>query len=339
MSEIQPRPYSKDYEITDAMFGAFRSPGGPKYFWKLFGWTTLLFSLIYLVAFPPLLRGYLRFFNIAFELEEGVGDAEAAEQALEGIGASLLTMVPSFLVLMFGSLLIISIVRAAFYRRYFHQEVDGVFPFRLGADEWRQFGVQLGYWGLFTLFFCGILLVIVLLGVVLGGLSAAIGSGSAAMVVGILIVILIYVAIFVGAFWFGVTFAPAGALTGLRQKAHILAARKITKNRYWALLGSLLVAFLISYIMSYVMSSLGMTTGLAGLFSGGGLTDIMLGENTEDARESLANISESSGFRIGAFFAIIMTAAGQAFYILMMMGPSAFFVRQWNEADPVAVFE
>ena len=335
MSDIEARPYSKDYEITDAMFGAFRSPGGARYFWKLFGWSTLLFSLVYLVAVPPIVRAYVALIGGAAGLENA--DAATAEEALESISASMFSMVPGLILLTIGSLAILAVVRSAFYRRYFHDEADGVFPFRLGADEWRQFLAQLGYWGLFIVFYFVLIFVIALIGGAAAGVSAAAGGDGASLAIIFLMMAALYIGMIVGAVWYGVKFAPAGALTGLRRKTHVLAAGKITRNRFWALFGSLFVAGIIGYVIYYALFLTGLFTGLSGLFSGG-VFDQLMSDNPEAAIETMAAQTRTTGFRIGAIFAIIMTAAGQAFYLLILMGPSAFFVKQWNESDPREVF-
>ena len=135
-----------------------------------------------------------------------------------------------------------------------------------------------------------------------------------------------------------VKFAPAGALTGMRRKVHVLAARNVSKNRFWGLLGSIIVAGIIAYIASYAAMLIGGMVGLAGLFTG----DTAAAFGSEDPAAigaALSSATSGTGFKIGALFAIVCFAFGNAFYILMLMGPSAFFTKQWAESDPSAVFQ
>ncbi len=339
MSDIQPRPYSKDYEITDAMFGAFRSPGGAKYFWKLFGWSTLLFSVVYLLGLPSFIRGYANLIGSVITVDQAdiEADPNAAAEAVSGMMGSFASLIPGLLIISIGALAVVSVVRAAFYRRYFFNETDGFFPFRLGGDEGRQFLAQLGYWGLFIVaMFIGAIVMAIIIGIV-AGIAGATGS-TAGMVVAGLFGVVAYLGFYAFLFWFGVKFAPAGALTGLRRKVHVLAARKISANRFWALFGSILVAGIIGYVTYYAMFIIGGIIGFGSLFSGDAL-ESAAGNDPEAFLASLLSASQTTGFRIGAAIGIILMSAGQAFYTVILLGPSAFFVKQWDEADPTAVFE
>ena len=339
MNAIKPRPYSKDYEITDAMFGAFRAPGGARFFSSLLGWTTALLSVIFLVALPPIVRAYLGVVGSIVGLDDAdpIKPGEL-ERAMGGLGDSLLAMTPALVLLGVGTLAVTAVVRAAFYRRYFHGWDGGWFPFRLGGDEWRQFVVQLGYWGLFVLVYVLFVFLTAVLSGALAGGAAAVGADGAVLAITILLVAAIYIGMFVVGFWYGITFAPAGALTGLRRRTHLLAARRVTKNRYWALFGSILVAGLLGYTTYYALSLTGISAGLSSLLTGEMMEGLLSGEDPSAALGSLRDTAGTTRFRIGAFFAVVMTAAGNAFYILMLLGPSAFFVRQWEESDPTAVF-
>ena len=336
MNDVQPRPYSRDYEFTDAMLGAFRSSGGARFFWTLFGWTTALFSIIYLFALPPIVRAYAGLIAGAFEV-----DAADPEAAMEAMNASVFAMVPALILLSIGTLVVLAVVRAAFYRRYFHNETGGWFPFRFGGDELRQLLAQLGYWSLFLVFYLLFAIIVgIVFGVVIGATMAATSGepsgGGLAASFGLLA--LLYLALIVAIVWYLVTFAPAGALTGLRRTTHVLAARKVTKNRFWPLFGALVVAGIIAYVGAYALMLTGVLTGLGSLLSGDALASLS-GDDPQAAFDTLAERTRSGSFRMGALFALIATAAGQAFYTLFLLGPSAFHTREWSEADPTAVFQ
>lgn len=329
MSDITPRPYSKDYEITDAMFGAFRAPGGSRFFWTLMGWTTALFTLVYVLFLPPIIRAYVSMFGALMQIDETNPDPE---QSLEAV-SNMLGIIPWFFLLMIGSLAVISVVRAAFYRNYFFGEDGGRFPFRFGGDELRQFLAMLGYYGLFMLGYFGIMFI---LGIFIGVLGAT--SNGANLGIAMALMGLLYIGLLVFLVWYGIKFAPAAALTGLRRKTHVLAARHISKHRFWALFGSIIVAGIIGYVVSYAAMIIGAMLGLSGLFSLETL-NALSGNDAEGALQGIFAQSQTMGFKIGAFFAIAMASAGYAFYAVLLMGPSAFFVKQWSDSDPSKAFE
>ena len=337
MSEITARPYRKDYEITDAMFGAFRSPGGMGLFWRLLGWTTLLYTVLYVLVLPSIVRGYVNMFAGIGDLDPT--DVEAAEAVSDQINSAMLDMLPSLLVLMIGSIVILAVVRAAFYRSYFHNETVRGFPFRLGADEGRQLLAQTGYWGLLLVFYILFAIVVGLVAALIGfGVGASGGDGVGGMVLLGLIVVLAYIGIFVLLAWYLVRFAPAAALTGLRRKTHVFAARHVSKNRFWALFGALLVALIFGYVASYAAMLMGGMIGASGLVDGN-LLEQLMGDDASSVIESVGAKTQTTSFRIKAFIGTVLLCLGTAFYTLMIMGPSAFFVRQWDEMDPSRAFD
>ncbi len=327
MSELVARPYNKDYEITDAMFGAFRSPGGARLFWRLLFWTSVLFTVLYAVLIPPLGRSIAAMINeissVDVASDEEIGRAMA--RTFGSVGTQLF-------ILSLGSLAIIAVVKAAFYRAYFRNDLGGVFPFRLGMDEVRQFVVQLGYYVVLMVVYILILLVGTTVSVLLGG------SGGAMTALGGVLMLLTYVGIIVWFVWFGVKFAPASALTALRGKTHLLAARHVSKYRFWALFGSLVVAYILGYIAAYFLLLVGGIVGLSGLFSGGVL-DMFSSGDAEGAMATMSATTSTIGFKIAALIGIFIFCAGTAFYTLMLLGPSAFFVQQWEDMDPTKAFE
>lgn len=325
MLPLQPTPYSKDYEITDAMFGAFRSPGGMPFFWKLFGWMTLAQGVLYAIFMPTLFKSYGNFLMVAIEM----GDDPSTEQSLE-IMSNLSSMIPVILLLSVLSFITMGVVRAAFFRGYFFGDTGGAFPFRFGKDEVRQSLAILGYWGVYLLTYLIPYILIIIVTVILIGLL-----GDAGVMIAAIIGFVGVIGLMVFLVWVMVTISPAGALTALRQQTHIIAARHVSKNRFWALFGSYLVAGLIGYVVCYIAMVFGFVIGLAGFFN----ADVMnafVAEGFQSVMERMTNFSKSSGFKVGVFFAILMSSAGMAFYSLIMAGPQAYFTRQWAEAGATA---
>ncbi|MGJ8559793.1 MAG: hypothetical protein ACSHX3_06115 [Litorimonas sp.] len=319
MLPLEPTPYSKDYEITDAMFGAFRTSGGMQFFWKLFGWSTLLLTIIGALLIPPTLSAYVELIKASVMVES---NPDSAFEALV-IMAKFVGMIGLY---MFGYIVVIAIIRAAFYRGYFFGELGGTFPFQFGRDELRQGLAILGFYVLLMVLLFGVTIVTM---TPMTFLIMALGEDSVLFMV--LIMILLYLGIIVVYIWFGVRFCTAGALTALRGKTHLLAARHISRNRFWALFGSILVAGLIGY----VVSNIAYTTGFLMAFSGLNINDlitVMSGSDPEVILAAIERATATASFRISTFIAIAVVSAGYAFYSLILAGPQAFFTRQWADA-------
>jgi hypothetical protein len=333
MLPLEPTPYSKNYEITDAMFAAFRTSGGMRFFWKLFGWLTLAYSGLYAVLLPSVFKSYLSFVMMAVEM----GDNPSSEQTA-AMFSNMMLFIPSVLLLSLLGFVIMAVSRAAFFRGYFFDETGSFFPFRLGADEVRQGLAILGYWGVYLLaYLIPYILLIVVIGILVA-LSSGNGSGAATVVLAVILGLFGGISLIVFLIWVMVALAPAGALTARRGKTHVLAARHVSKNRFWALFGSLLVAGLIGYVVAYIFIILGFTVGLAGFFNGE-MMNALLAEDFDQVMDSVVAFSESSGFKIGVFFAIVLSSAGAAFYSLIIAGPQAFFTRQWVDSGAAAYEE
>ena len=333
MSDIEARPYDRNYEITDAMFGAFRAPGGAKFFFQLLFWTAIPMTLVLIFTLPAAVGSYGRLLGSVVSAE-----ADGTEPPVEELMSTIGGLYGAIGIIFLAYIVIASLARAAFFRRYFHGKDDGLFPFRLGRDEWQQFLAQLGYWALYLV---AIIVGAIALGIVVGlmaGIGVATGSEGLGVALTIIGGLIGYVGFFVFLFWFLVRLLPASALTALRGKVHVLAARKVTKNRFWAVFGSALVAGIIAYVVvnvSYVVAAM---IGFSGFMSGGGL-EALSAEDPEAMLSGLGDAMSGSAFRLTTIIAAFFVSLGLSFYLLLMVGPQAFFTRQWNEADPSTVFE
>lgn len=316
---IQPAPYSKEYDITDAMFGAFRSQGGMPFFWKLFGFGTLLFAIVGLLTIRPILSSYVEMIRASALVET---DPELALQSLGVIGHFFLVM----MLYTIGYAAVAAIIRSAFYRGYFFGELGGSFPLKFGADEVRTWLAYLGFYVIVT-----VTLTVAIIVLMVPFFIVMFTTGGDSLGVIVVGTIAIYILSFAAFIWLGVRLSIAGALTTLRGKTHLLAARHITKNRFWPLLGSILVAGLFGYVASYIA----MTTGVIMAFSGlesGDLMTIMMGVDTDGTLAAIDRASDNASFNLKSVLAIILTSAGYSFYVLILAGPLAFFTRQWAEA-------
>ena len=123
-----------------------------------------------------------------------------------------------------------------------------------------------------------------------------------------------------------------------RDKTHIMAASKVTKNRFWNLFVAYLVTYIGGYIGYYVlyMISVGVATGDMGfLMAVSGLGE----ENPRLLFEAAAERMKSPlGMTLG-IMAMIINAAAMAAWILLVAGVNAYAVKWWSEDNPVPNFE
>ncbi|MEM7729301.1 MAG: hypothetical protein AAF311_08500 [Pseudomonadota bacterium] len=319
MTDLTPAPYSKDYEITEAMFGAFRSGGGMRFFLILWAWATALFFILTILVLPVMGPAYMELMLLSAEATANPGDAER-------ISGILVRVFLAVGLLSLGYFAVMSLVRAAFFRGYFNGEYGGNAPLRLGRGELNQFLAMLGYYGLYLLVTLGTVVVL--------GLAICLGTlapGGAAMVFAVLLGVVGYIGMFVAMIWFLVRFLPAGALTALRGKPHVLAASHVSRNRFWALFGAMLVAGLIAYVVTYTLMTIAMMLAFAEL-TGGDLAALMTGLDPDATQAALETMRDASLFSPLSLLAVLLVSAGYGFYVLLIAGPPAFFTRQWSDA-------
>lgn len=311
---ISPAPYSRDYEITDAMFGAFRSPGGAKFFWKLTALLTAAYTIIFLIFLPLLSKSYGRLIVASVDNEVGVVMRES------------LFIFP--LAMVFGVVAIAAnaCIRAAFYRTYFFDAPTDGFPLQFSQDEVRQTLAGLGFYGVVMALCFAVSIGMGVLVALLGGIM----GDSAALLIGSLAV-LSFGGFIIVLYWIMLRLCPAGALTALRGTTHVLAARHVSKGRVGALLGSIFVAGLIGYVVYHVCMIIGVMAGLSGFLSADMMSALSANDDVAVVEAARAVITQP-GFRVGVVIAFIFMAAGGAFYQMMLVGPQAFFTRQWAEA-------
>jgi len=247
MLPLEPTPYSKDYEITDAMFAEFRTSGGMPFFWKLFGWLTLAYTLLYAIFLPSIFKSYFELIFISFEM----GQSPTSEQT-QTMLSNLANIMPMILITSLFGFAIMAASRSAFFRGYFFGETEGLFPFRFGGDELRQGLAILGYWGVYLIAYLVPYILLIIVFIILFSITGWQGSEEIAAVFATILVFLGGIAMSVFLVWVMVRLAPAGALTALRGRTHVLAARHVSKNRFWALFGSILVAGLIEIGRAHV---------------------------------------------------------------------------------------
>lgn len=316
---IQPAPYSKDYDIADAMFAAFQTPGGMPFFWKLFGWGTVVFSIVCILTVVPILSSYADLIRATAISET---DPDAFAQIFGSLGQFFL-MLMLFTV---GYSIIVATIRAAFFRGYFMGDFGGTLPLRFGSQEVRQ---TLAYLGFYTLLTIGVIVVAIIM--IIPSVFILTPSGGESFLALTVGMIIFYSGFLAFSIWFGVRFSTAGALTAWRGKTHVLASRHVSRNRFWPLFGAILVAGLIGCVVSNVTSSTAIVMAFSEL-AGTELFALMSGTDPDASVQAVDRAAETASLNLKSILAIILMSAGLSFYVLILSGPQAFFTRQWAQA-------
>lgn len=150
---IQVKPYSKGDDIAEVMFVAFRFHSGALFFWKLFGWVTLVLAAIGLVAIGPILTSYVDLIGAAFIVETDP-DATGLTSGMLGKFFLLWTL------FMFGYCAIVATVRSIVFRGDILADIDDNTWLRLSAEKAR---LALSYLGLHSLLMLGLTCVMLIM--------------------------------------------------------------------------------------------------------------------------------------------------------------------------------
>ena len=290
MLSIEPRQSDQGYNIWHAMTHAFRAPGSPRFAFGFGALAVLVMMVAYIVV------------GIIFALIFGGAMSALVSGDFTGFGGgAILLLIVGYILFLVFALFLNAIVEAGMHRRMLGQQSGG-FPFRVGQDEKNLFICYLGVYGLFFIVYFLGAIVIGLIAALLGQVSPILAS-IPLIIFGVLLAMLM------------VKLAPAGALTTLNKKPHVLAALQVSKHRSWSIFFTYLLMMIFFYIVGFAIAIvsigpaafMGMFTGdptaLAGAMGGGGIL----------------------------FFVLLM-----AFYILsipMFMGIGSYIVKHWAGGD------
>ena len=325
---IEPRKRITAFDFNAAAGGAFMTPGGKDFALRLWFWMSAFLSIVFIVTIPMFIGGYGDVLEQSWMSNRAVFSGQEPPDP-EGMLVAFGKILPGMLAFMLGLWAVVAAGETAFYKRYFHDVESPRQPLRFGRMELRTMLCQLGVWALvFFLYVVGVFLLTTLT-VILGAISPILAGIVA--VFGLVAIIAMFIAI-------PIRLAPAAALSMQRDKTHILAANKITKNRFWNLFVAYLVTYLGGYIGYYViyMISVGIATGDMGfLMAVSGLGE----DNPRVLIDAVAERMKSPlGMTLG-IMAMIINASAMAAWVLLVAGVNAYAVKWWTEDDPAPNFE
>lgn len=205
-------------------------------------------------------QGIADYFNWAMSLSQNAAlQKPGVPPSLETMmpPASVMGLAPSYLLFTFLYYLLFAAYEAACLRWMVRGETGGLLGLSLGADTWR---VYAGYWLWFFFLVAGYIGVI-LVALVIGAVGGIAGGEEAAGATALLIFLGVIAAL-IGWLYAAVRFAPAAATSIARRRFAFFDAWKVSKGRFWALLGAF-VLLILAYIVASIVGG-GIIAGLIG---------------------------------------------------------------------------
>jgi len=229
-----------------------------------------------------------------------------------------------------GAILIASIMGAGVYRAVLRPAESPLTRLRLGGDELRLILLSLIMGLVFTGLTIALVIPVVLLGVAIGVAGfAGHGGGepNAGAMVGIVLVVLLgYLLVFAGLVFFAVRLSLAGVMTFAERRLRVFESWRLTKGRFWRLLGCYGLAVVLMLPIYMVMMTLYFAITFA--FSGGDLGRAM-SELVQPEMTSLA--AYFSPARIVYF---VLGSAMSGVLNAVMYAPAAAVYRQIADTRP-----
>jgi hypothetical protein len=197
----------------------------------------------------------------------------------------------------------------------------GLMGLTFGADTWRVYS---GYWMWFLLYIAFYMVMGIVMGVVIGGatfgMMASSGGGDASGALGALALLpVVYIVQYGLMIFFGVRMAPANAASIARKKFAFFDAWKITKGRFWPLLGAFAIWYLIYFgvvMVFYIIMFATVMTSLIPIFSQMGTDPTAMAGAEAQILQAYAQAfsSPQTWIVIGVLY-LLITIVGVVFYV------------------------
>ena len=319
---IEARKRSAAFDFNAAVGGAFMTPGGKDFALRLWFWMSAFLSIVFIITIPMFIGGYGEVLEQSWISNKAVFSGQEPTNS-DAMLASFSKILPGMFVFTLGLWAVVAAGETALYKRYFHNAEASRHPLRFGRMEFRTAICQLGVWALVFFFYFLGAFAIGILATVLKAISPI--FAAIVVIIGVFAIIALFIAL-------PIRLAPAAALSMQRNKLHVLAANRVTKNRFWNLFVAYLVTYIGGYIGYYVLytTSVGIATGDMGfLWSVSGLGD----ENPRLLFEAAAErMTGLLGMTLG-IIAMIINAAAIAAWVILVAGVNAYAVKWWSEDE------
>ena len=262
------------FVVGDAVKQVFNLPGGMGYLFRVLGFGSLLFTVLFILLGVPIIRAYVEMFSNLMALENLDSEPDP-EEMLEIMGPIFAAMGYIFL-LYIGQYFVFVSVETALYKNIIRGEDKGFFPLRFGYDEWRVFGLRLVvglmlYIAYMVAYFVAIIVFMMFFGLALAGTGGGEPSVGLGIVGGLLFILFIFG--FIVAYLYAlIRLAPTAAISVRTRDFNPVGSWKIMKSYVWPTLGAVLIIGIIGYIALSIfwliaVSILIVVSGLPGVLS------------------------------------------------------------------------
>ncbi|HYD88486.1 MAG TPA: hypothetical protein VEA80_13505 [Vitreimonas sp.] len=254
-----------DKQALNATFYAFRKreKGG------VLTMTTIAYLVLTVVSFGlfvalnwAAVTDYIAWYgDLVARAAEGGGQPDPAMMTPP---ASVMALGPIMFLFQILYYVLAAAYEAACLRWLVRGESKGLFGFSFGADTWR---VYFTYWIWFFLGVAVFIAFLIVFGGMIGSIAAVGASGGDASSMGALGLFapLIVLALLLVMAYFSVRLAPAAATSVARNRFAFFDAWKVTKGRFWALLGSFVLLFLMYFVATMILYGVGAAAFVMGV--------------------------------------------------------------------------
>ena len=221
---------------------------------------------------------------------------------------SVMSIMPAYFLFLLGYYILLAAYEAACLRWMIHGETSGLFGLSLGADTWR---VYFSYWIWFLL----LIAFYIVCAIVAGGAMASVFMGMqggaepspAAVIIPLVLGLLVVLALI----YFSVRLAPAAATSVARRKFAFFDAWKVSKGRFWGLLGAFVLLFLMFMVFVIAVEvAFGVMVGMTAMNSVGQAEP----QSAEEAFRAFATPQYMAGI---VALIVAITIASFLFYIAL----------------------
>lgn len=229
-----------------------------------------------------------------------------------------------------GAILIASIMGAAVYRAILRPAEAPLTRLRLGGDELRLVLLSVIMGVVFTVLTVALVIPVGLLGVAIGvgaNLGQAGAEPNAGAMAGIVLVVLLgYLLVIAGLVFFAVRLSLAGVMTFAEHRLRVFESWRLTKGRFWRLLGCYGLTVVLMLPIYMVMMTLYFAITFA--FSGG------------DVGRAMSEIAQPEMTSLAAYLSpariVYLVLAGAMGGVLnaVMYAPAAAVYRQIADTRP-----
>jgi len=303
-----------EFKFEEAVTQAFRTSGGKRFGWRLIFWTAATLSIVSLIVWPMILPHYGELMAINQQNMQAIFGGEGGSIDEEAMNALFLKMAPAYLMMLAGYWLAWVMAEGALHRKVLHGAEAPKQPLRLGKDELRVWLSQLGVFGiLFAIYVFGIFAFV--FAAALGGLGLLLGTITLIALPCLLLLA-------------SIRLAPAAALSVHTQKTHVLAAKPLTKGKFWTLFPPYFVVFIAGYILMYIIMiiGIGLVTGDANfMFTMSGLGE----DNPKDVIALAGDRLKNPLIMLMGVLSLIAYSAVYAFWMISLIGIGSHAVKVW----------